>query len=180
MRNKIFNAREIALIGVMAATLECGKLILSAIANVEVVTILCALYGYVFGWIGVAAAAAFVFIEPLIYGFGSWLIYYIIYWPLVAFVFMVLGKKKIQGRLINTAVAIGLTIFFGILSTVVDSAVLLGINEHFFANMALMYARGIPFFLVHIGCNGTIFVTLFPYLTRKMTEIRALCGFDKM
>ena len=78
------NARAIALVGIMAATLECGKLVLSFIPNVEVVTLLVALYGYVFGGLGIIAAAVFVCIEPLIWGFGSWFITYIIYWPLVA------------------------------------------------------------------------------------------------
>ena len=73
----IFNARSIALVGIMAATLECGKLVLSFLPNIEVVTILCALYGYVFGVLGIVAAAVFVCLEPLIYGFGSWIITYL-------------------------------------------------------------------------------------------------------
>ena len=38
-------ARVVALVGIMAATLECGKLVLSFLPNIEVVTLLCALYG---------------------------------------------------------------------------------------------------------------------------------------
>ena len=67
----MIGAKTVALVGIMAATIECGKLVLSFLPNVEVVTILCALYGYVFGWLGVAAALVFVCIEPLIWGFGS-------------------------------------------------------------------------------------------------------------
>ena len=81
-------AKAIALVGVTAATVECGKLVLSALPNIEVVTLLLALYGYVFGWYGVLSALVFVSIEPLIYGFGTWLPAYLIYWPLVALVFM--------------------------------------------------------------------------------------------
>ncbi len=64
-------ARIIALIGIMAATVECSKLALSFLPNIEVVTFLLALYGYTFGIYGVAAAFVFVSIEPIIYVFGT-------------------------------------------------------------------------------------------------------------
>ena len=70
-RNPAYN---VALVGIMAATVECGKLALAVLPNIEVVTILLALYGYVFGIYGIAAAFIFVSIEPLIYGFNTWVI----------------------------------------------------------------------------------------------------------
>ena len=88
MHIKSLNVKTIATVGVMAATLECGKLVLSFLPNIEVVSILTALYGFVFGWAGVLAAFIFVMIEPLIWGFGPWFITYLIYWPLLAFVFI--------------------------------------------------------------------------------------------
>ena len=62
---RISPARNIALVGIMAATVECAKLALAFLPNVEVVTLLLALYGYVFGYLGFAAAIVFVSIEPL-------------------------------------------------------------------------------------------------------------------
>ena len=59
-------ARAVALVGVMAATMECGKLVLSFLPNVEIVTLLHAIYGFAFGWLGVAASVVFVCIEPMI------------------------------------------------------------------------------------------------------------------
>ena len=50
-------AQKVALVGIMAATVECGKLVLAAVPNVEVVTLLLAIYGYAFGWLGILAAA---------------------------------------------------------------------------------------------------------------------------
>ncbi len=136
MDNKLkIDAKTVAFVGVMAATLECGKLALSFLPNVEVVTLLCALYGYVFGWLGVAAAVVFVCVEPLIYGFGSWILTYIIYWPLVAFIFMLLSRRGVKNRLILTAVAVGLTVLFGVLSSVIDTAFFLGVNGAYFKNM---------------------------------------------
>ena len=45
-------AHAVALVGIMAATMECGKLALSFLPNIEIVTLLHALYGYVFGYLG--------------------------------------------------------------------------------------------------------------------------------
>ena len=87
--NLSFNTKTVALIGVMAASVECAKLALSFIPNVEVVSLLLALYGYVFGWMGVVCAFVFVLTEILVWGVGSWLVSYLIYWPMLAFIFMI-------------------------------------------------------------------------------------------
>ena len=163
--------RAIALVGVMAATLSCGKLVLSFLPNIEIVTLLCALYGYIFGWLGVAAALVFVCVEPMIYGFGSWLLTYILYWPLVAFIFMILKRKGIGGRVIPTLVAVCLTVFFGMLSSVIDSAFYLGINENYLSNLVIYYIRGVVFYIVQTACNLALFVTIFPYLSKKIPQI---------
>jgi hypothetical protein len=168
----MMNARAIALIGIMAATIECGKLALSFLPNVEVVTLLCALYGYVFGIYGVIATAVFVLIEPMIYGIGSWIITYIIYWPLVAFIFMILRKKGIRNRFLITTVALGITVFFGVLSSIVDTAFYLGINQNFFTNLIVFYIRGVVFYLVQLITNAAVFPTLFPYLSKKLEIIK--------
>lgn len=167
----VFNARTVALVGIMAATLECGKLVLSVLPNIEVVTLLCALYGYVFGLYGVIAAVIFVCIEPLIWGIGSWLVTYFIYWPLVTFVFLLLRKRRMQSRLHLTLIALGLTLFFGILSSVVDTAYYLGINENYFKNLVIYYVRGIVFYLVQLATNAALFSTVFPFLSKKLREI---------
>ena len=46
-------AKKIAVLAVMAALLVAGKAALTAIANVEVVSLFCALFGYVFGVVSV-------------------------------------------------------------------------------------------------------------------------------
>lgn len=170
--NSPFNARAVALVGIMAATLECGKLALSFLPNVEVVTLLSALYGYVFGIYGIIATVIFVCLEPLIYGFGSWIITYFIYWPLVAFVFMLLNKKEVHNRFVLTATALGLTIFFGIISSVIDTAFYLGINENYLSNLCLFYIRGIVFYLVQLACNAALFPTLFLFLAKKLEQLK--------
>ena len=166
---RIFNAKAVALVGIMAATLECGKLVLATIPNVEVVTLLCALYGYVFGWLGVLAAAIFVCLEPLIWGVGSWIITYIIYWPSVALIFMLLSRKGIKNRLVFTVTAVVMTLLFGVISSMIDSAFYLGINENYFKNLVIFYARGSVFYIVQIVTNAAVFPTVFPFLVKKLS-----------
>lgn len=173
---RISAAKKLALVGVMAATIECGKLALSFLPNIEVVTLLCALYGYVFGWYGVAAAAVFVCIEPLIYGFGSWVITYALYWPAVAVVFMLFGRIGLKNRWLLSASAVGMTVIFGIGSATIDTAFYLGINENYFANLIVYYIRGSVFYAVQIACNAAIFLTVFLYLSDKLSYIRRLIG----
>lgn len=168
----LFGARQVALIGVMAATLECGKLVLSALPNIEVVTILCALYGYVFGIYGVIAAAVFVCIEPLIWGFGSWIITYFIYWPTVALVFMLLARRETKNRFALTGIALGLTLIFGILSSAIDSAFYLGINGYYFTNLIIYYLRGIPFYAAQLITNAALFPTIFLFLASRLEKIK--------
>lgn len=168
----ISGAKAVTLVGIMAATVECGKLALSFLPNIEVVTLLLALYGYVFGWYGVTAAFVFALIEPMIYGFGGWVITYIIYWPVVAALFMLLRKIGVKNRWFLTCVAVGLTAMFGLLSSAVDTAVYLGVNEHYFTNLGLYYLRGVAFYAVQLGCNAALFPTLFLYLAEKLRIIK--------
>jgi len=168
-------AYSVALVGIMAATLECGKLALASVPNVEVVTLLLAIYGYVFGWLGVLSAVVFVCIEPLVWGFGSWIVSYFIYWPLVAFVFMLLRATRVKNRFLFAAIAVVMTIFFGVLTSLVDVGIFMGRFDRFFYRFGIYYLRGIPFYVTQIICNAVLFVTVFPFLSRKLS--RYFTGF---
>ncbi len=165
-------ARAIALCGIMAATVECGKLALSFLPNVEVVTLLLALYGYVFGFYGVAAAFVFVSIEPIIYGFGTWVISYYIHWPAVAIVFMLLSRMKTRNRFAISAVAVLLTAWFGVLSSLVDVGLFSGTLEKFWYRFGVYYARGASFYVTQLICNAILFPLLFCYLAGKLEKIK--------
>ena len=166
-------AKAIALVGITAATVECAKLALSAIPNVEVVTLLLALYGYVFGWYGVLSAVVFVSIEPVIYGFGTWVVSYYIYWPLVAMIFMLLGKIRLKNRWLLTLAALVLTFFFGVLSSLIDVGFLSGNFDNFFYRFGVYYARGIAFYAIQLACNAVLFPLAFNFLADKLSRLRA-------
>ena len=76
--------RDIALVGVMTATLEAAKFILSFVPNVEIVTLLIILYTLVFGKRIFYVIAAFLAMEGIQYGFGIWWLMYAYVWPLLA------------------------------------------------------------------------------------------------
>ena len=165
-------AKKVALVGIMAATVECGKLALSALPNIEVVTLLLALYSYVFGWMGIAAALVFVCIEPLIYGFGSWTLSYLVYWPLLSFVFLILGRLKIKNRFVLCAIALVMTLFFGVLTSLVDVGLFSGSFDNFFYRFGIYYLRGLPFYFLQLGCNLALFLSLFSFLSKKLTQLK--------
>ena len=165
-------AYRLALVGMCAATIECGKIVLSIFPNVEVVTLLCALYGYAFGVWGIISALVFVCIEPCIFGLGTWVITYFIYWPLVALVFMLLRRARIKNRWILTGTALILTAFFGVLSSFVDIGLFTGSYENFFYRFAIYYGRGVVFYVVQLVTNAVVFPTIFPPLYRVISRFR--------
>ena len=166
-------SRKIALVAIMAATLECGKLALSFLPNVEVVTLLTALYGYSFGYLGILASVVFVCIEPLIYGFGTWTVTYFLYWPLVAAVFMVLGLVRVRSRWVSTGAAVMLTVWFGVLSSLVDIGLLSGNFDRFFYRFSIYYSGGFLFYTIQIATNAVLFPLLFNFLRDRLIKIRS-------
>ena len=165
-------ALKIATVGICAATLECVKLALAALPNIEAVTLLCALYGYVFGSVGIAAAVVFVCIEPIIWGFGSWVVSYFIYWPVLAFVFMLLGKKRVSSRIAITAVAVIATVRFGVLTSLVDVGLFTGYYDRFFIRFSIYYARGAVFYILQTVTNAVLFPLLFPTMAKMLKKVK--------
>lgn len=161
-------AKAVCLVGICAGSLECVKLALAFIPNVEAVTLLHALFGYAFGVYGVIASLVFVSIEPLIFGFGSWVISYYLYWPLLAALFMLLGKMKINGRTVPTILAALCTLWFGVLTSLVEVGLFSGYFDNFLWRFGVYYLRGVPFYITQLITNVILFPLLFPYLSGKL------------
>lgn len=171
-KRKLSSAKTVALVGICAASLECVKLVLSFLPNIEAVTLFTAIYGYAFGWLGVAAAAVFVCVETAIYGINTWVVLYFIYWPLVAFVFMLLRRVGVKNRWLITAIAVALTVVFGILSALIEVGLFSGAFDRFWYRFAVYYARGIIFYALQIASNAVLFPLLFTYLTDKLEKLK--------
>ena len=164
-------AYKLALIAIMAATLEGGKLALSFIPNVEIVTLLCAVYGYVFGVYGIISTYIFVGLETLIWGVNTWVISYLIHWGCVAFIFTLFGEFKVKNRLILTAAAVIMTAAFGVLTSLVDTGLLTGFFNDFWRRFAIIYTRGAVFYIVQIVCNLVLFLIVFKPLVKQIIRI---------
>lgn len=164
---------KLVITALLAATVTVGKLALSFLPNVEVVTLLLALYGYVFGWMGIVSAFLFVTAEMLIWGAGTWAVSYYIYWPLVALIFMVLRNYGVKNRFILAGSAVAMTAVFGVLTSAVDLGLFSMNFENFGERFVVYYLRGVPYYLTQIICNAVLFVGAFPALEKL------LCRFKK-
>lgn len=91
-------AKDIAAVAVMTALLIGGQFVLSPVAGVEVVTVLLAAFSFSYGVrAGVLAATAFALLRCFIFGFyPSVIVLYLIYYPLFALIFGLLGRVKEQ------------------------------------------------------------------------------------
>ena len=154
-------SKKIAVIALMSATLTGCKMAMSFIPNVEPVSILRALYAYVFGiYYALPCAIVFVTTETFIWGVNTWVISYFIYWPLLATVFSLLGKRK--ARLWQTILtAVLMTLLFGVLTSLVDVGLFLGRFDNFWALFAAMYALVILFCAVHVVCYCVLLTAAF-------------------
>ncbi len=175
-KRRISAARAVATVGILAAVTECAKLALAALPNVEVVTLLVALWGYVFGWVGVCATAVFVCVEPLIWGVNTWVITYFLYWPPLSVLFMILSRCRVRNRVALTAAAVVMTFWFGVLSSLVDVGLLTGYFDNFLYRFGIYYARGVPFYAVQIACNAVLFPLCFLPLEKRARRLSGIGG----
>ncbi len=158
-------ARDIALIGLLSASITSGKLILSFIPNVEVVSLLFIVYTVTFGLKpSILVSIIFTTTEILIYGFSTWFLVYYFIWPL-----LIILTHFIKGTIRNEygyATVAGLFgLFFGAFFAIIES---------FFYGYAYGIAywiSGIPFDIVHGVSNFIIVLILFNPLTKAMTYV---------
>lgn len=91
-------AKDIALIGLLSASITAGKLALSFIPNVEIVTLLFIVYTIVFGFKkSIFVSIVFTTTDILIWGISTWItVYYFIWFLLIAIT--ALMKEKIKSE----------------------------------------------------------------------------------
>ena len=170
-------ARRIAFAGAYAAMIIGGKEALAVLPNVEIVTLLCAVGAFVFGSICLISVLAFVTVEGLIYGFGTWIVSYYIYWPLVCLVFLLLARlirpdNGVAMRTIPTLAALLLTAFFSVLTCLVDVGLLTGLFDNFWGRFAVYYARGIFFYITQFVTNLILFALLYQYMVNWLIKLK--------
>lgn len=156
------NIKEIALIGLLSATVTVAKLALSFIPNIEIVTLLFILYTRVFGWRpSLFAALIFSTVEVFIYGFHTWLLGYCIIWPVLILLthFLLKGLKNEYGY----AVLGGLFgLFYGFFFALVEACF-----YGYFYGLSY-WIKGIPFDIIHGVSNFIIILCLYKPLEKML------------
>lgn len=158
------NIKDIALIGLLSATITVAKLALSFIPNVEFVTLLFILYTTVFGWrITLLVSLIFSTMEIFIYGFSTWLIGYYIIWPLLILITHFL-QKRINSEY-GFAVLGGLFgLFFGLFFALVES-----FFYGFYYGVSY-WIKGMPFDIIHGVANFIIILSLYKPLQKILNN----------
>lgn len=169
-------ATRIAVLAVMAALLESVKWALNIFPNVELVSLFCALYGYVFGLIGVVPVFVFVCIEMLWWGINTWVLEYFVHFPLITVVFCFFRTLKIDKTWVFVTFITLLTAFFGVFTSFVDVTFFMGF-EDFWRRFSIYYMRGIWFYVVHVACNFIVFLLLFKPLSKLLEKLKLSVGF---
>lgn len=162
----------------MASMLTVAKFALSFVPNVEVVTLLICVYGSAMG-ISYALPATLVFcaVEVALYGVGSWVLLYFLYFSLLA----VLSGVFLKGGRAFVAILFGTvgSALFGVLSACCDTLFCVGnlapdyLGQYFVA----YYVRGLYFDVVHIISNAVIMACAYLPLVRVARRLAPVaCG----
>lgn len=159
--NTRLHSKDIAIIGMMVATMEVGKLAMSFLPNIEPVTLFIILYTLVFGTNVFYAIFIFVALEGFMYGFGTWWFSYLYIWPLLAVMTMVFKKQTSLWFWTVFSTIYGLS--FGFLTSFV-TLVISGPMAAF-----SYFIAGIPYDLLHGAGNFAMALILFTPLKKVLT-----------
>ena len=164
LRDKRITAKDVALMGVMLATILAVKQALAFITNVELVTLFIILYTLFFGWRIFYVVAGFVLIQGFMYGFGAWWFAYVYIWPLLASLTYVFRKKESVWFWSIFSGLFGLV--FGGLCTI----------PYFFIEGIHMvitwWIAGIPYDILHCVSNFILCLILFIPLKRALMKLK--------
>ncbi len=156
--------KDIALIGILSATITAGKLALCFIPNVEVVTLLFIVYTVVFGMRRtLMISCVFSTIEIFIYGFSTWFLVYYLIWPFLIFLSNFL-RKKISSEYGFATLAGLFGLLFGLFFAVFESffyGIMYGVSY---------WIKGIPFDIVHGVSNFIIVLLLYKPLVNVLLK----------
>ncbi|HPG92891.1 MAG TPA: hypothetical protein PK675_05720, partial [Clostridia bacterium] len=110
----------------------------------------------------------------LLYGFGTWVIAYFIYWNLLGIFAAILLKKQVMWKALVYAVCC--TVFFGVLTTAMDVLwVSLGQqNASVFLKLFVSkYILGFTFYALHIASAAVTVLVLYKPLCKMLNKIKA-------
>lgn len=161
--NTKITVKDIAITGMMIATIEVAKNALAFIPNVELVSLLVILFTLYFGKKILFVIPAFILLEGCIYGFGLWWIMYLYVWPLLALITYIMRKQDSVWVWAIMSGSFGLA--FGALCSI-PYIVLSGPKAAF-----AWWVSGIPFDILHCVSNFVLCLVLFKPLSKVMRKM---------
>lgn len=161
--NTKITVKDIAITGMMIATIEVAKNALAFIPNVELVSLLVILFTLYFGKKILFVIPAFILLEGCIYGFGLWWIMYLYVWPLLALITYIMRKQNSVWVWAIISGSFGLA--FGALCSI-PYIVLSGPKAAF-----AWWVSGIPFDILHCVSNFVLCLVLFNPLSKVMRKM---------
>lgn len=153
--------RQIALFGVLAALTFGAKVAMSALPNIEPVSLMVMLFAAVFGWKALYPVYLYVGMEILLYGINLWNINYLYIWTVLA------AAAIAMRRLRNPIWWALLSGTFGMAFGLLCSPVYMAIGG--FDYGIRWWLAGVAFDVPHAIGNFVIALVLFAPL-RKLTE----------
>lgn len=159
-----FTVTDIANVAMMVATIEGGKLALSSLPNIEVVSLFIIVYTCFFGNITLLAVAIFVLIEGFLYGIGWWFYSYVIAWPILFWLVKIFRKKADHVTMAMVSGVFGFS--FGLICEL-PYALMFGTRSAF-----SWWVAGIPFDIVHGIGNFVLCLLLYKPLMTALKTVR--------
>ena len=161
--NSHLTLREIALFGMLGALTFAAKVAMSALYNIEPVSLMVMLFAVVFGWKGLYPVYLYVAMEIMTYGINLWNAYYLYIWAILAIAAICMRRLK---NPIWWALLSGLFgLAFGTLCGPVNICIF-----GFSAGIAWIGA-GLQADLLHAAGNFVIALVLFVPLRKLMTKL---------
>lgn len=155
--------REMTLFSVLGALTFGAKYVMSALPNIEPVSLCVMLFAVTFGIKAMYPIYLYVLMELLFYGLGTWNIMYLYIWPMLGIAAYFL--RKMESALGWAVLSGSFGLLFGALCMPVD--ILIG----GIAYAAAKWVSGIPFDIAHCIGNFVIALVLFHPMRKLMKRL---------
>lgn len=154
---------EMVLFAGLGALTFALKFCMSALPNIEPVSLMVMLFGVIFGWRGLYPVYVYVAMEILWFGLGAWNVNYLYIWSLLAAAAILLRKMESPLGWALLSAVYGL--LFGALCAPVDVAI------GGFGYAVTKWLSGIPFDVAHCAGNFVIALVLWKPLRGLLEKL---------
>lgn len=153
---KMSKTFQITLTAVYAAMVFALQVVLGPIPNVELVTFMISFAAIVFPWrMSVSITLCFSVLEVLFYGYGQWVLLYLLIWPTLCIVTLLCKKAILK----HWWIFIIINALFGFLFGTVDATLFYLVTGFNFPATIAYWLRGFVFDGIH-GISNTAIATL--------------------